>query len=566
MTLEQGNQIKHNVIEERDVYATMRDGVKIALDLFRPDTEGKFPALLSMSPYGKGSQSLEMPPQPPNSPVHINVRTTEAGDPRYFASKGYVHLIADMRGTGGSEGDYYGWMSKEEAQDGHDLVEWAAAQPWCDGNVGMVGISYFGTIQLFVAAEQPPHLKAIMPWNAVGDYYREATHHGGITQNFFYFLYQLIGAERGVSATKRDRSPEDYKQLVDRARNDPDLRMYPDLFNIVDAPGKNPGYLDILVNYTDGQFYQERSMNNKYDKVKIPSYVSSGWWAHAHMHLQGTFAHYAEIDAKKKIMIFPTTSIHPLPVEFNDEVLRWYDYWLKGIDTGIMNEPPVKIFVMGANRWRFENEWPLARTQWTKYYLNQWEGLSTEQELYSNEPDAFVQQPPIATSEINSVKYQTKPLTQDIEVTGPIALYLYASIDQDDTNFHATLLDVGDDGSVSEPTKGFLKASHRKLDEALSKPYRPYHSHLEAEPVVPGEVYEYAIELPPTSNVFKKGHRIKIDISSMDHPSKGLLLNATLGAAHHPWHVNSSKTTLHKVYRSTKYPSHLLLPVIPSES
>jgi predicted acyl esterase len=127
-------------------------------------------------------------------------------------------------------------------------------------------------------------------------------------------------------------------------------------------------------------------------------------------------------------------------------------------------------------------------------------------------------------------------------------------------------LDVGNDGSVSEPTKGFLKASHRKLDQNLSKPYRPYHPHLEAEPVVPGDVYEYAIELPPTSNVFKKGHRIKIDISSMDHPSMGRLPNAPLGAAHHPWHVGSSKTTLHKIYRNTKYQSHLLLPIIPAKS
>jgi len=566
MTLEQRNQGTHKVKEERDVYATMRDGAKLALDVFRPDAEGKFPALLAMSPYGKGCQSTEMPPQPPNSPLHLNVRSVEAGDPRYIASKGYVHLIADVRGTGGSEGEYYGWMSKQEAEDGHDLVEWAATQPWCDGNVGMVGISYYGTIQLFVAAERPPHLKAIMPWNAVGDYYREATHHGGITQNFFYFLYQKIGAERCVSATKKDRSPEEYQELVERARNDPDLRMYPDLFTIVDAPRKIPCFFDILVNYTDGPFYWERSMNNKYDKIKIPSYVSSGWWAHAHMHLQGTFAHYAEIDAKKKILIFPTTSLHPLPVQFNDEVLRWYDYWLKGIDTGIMSEPPIKIYVMGANRWRFENEWPLARTEWTKYYLNQWERLSTEPELYSEEPNSFVQQPPYVTSEINSVKYQTQPLTQDIEVTGPIAFYLYASIDQEDTNFYATLLDVGDDGSVSEPTKGFLKASHRKLDENLSKPYRPYHPHLLSEPVVPGEVYEYAIELPPTSNVFKKGHRIKLDISSMDHPSMGRLPNAPLGAAHHPWHIGSSKTTLHKIYRNTKYQSHLLLPIIPSKS
>lgn len=554
------------VREERDQMIPMRDGVKVAADIFRPDCDGRFPALLAMSPYGKGVQSLPIAAQPPGTPNYMP--PIEAGNPRYFVSRGYVHVIVDVRGTGKSEGEYRGWQSEQESRDGYDLVEWIATQPWCDGNVGMAGISYYGEIQLNVAAEQPPHLKAIMPWNAPADFYRECTHHGGIRQMFFHYLYvQRIGADRSVSVTVKDSGAEEFKRLVTEIKSDPDLMIHPEIWNFVDCPGKAPCFFDILVHPTDGPYYWERSPYKKFDRIKIPFYTRSGWWAYGHMHLIGAFSNYVGINAPKKLVIDrPVAEERPLPDDYCAEVVRWYDYWLKGIDTGIMSEPPVKLFVMGTNEWRFENEWPLARTQWTKFFLRRWGSLSSEPEPFPGKPDGFVQPSPDEGADIASVEYATSPLKADTEVTGPIAMRLYASIDEEDTNWIVSLRDVGLGGHEQEMTKGFLKASHRAMDEGKSKPWQPYHPHVKPEKVVPGKVCEYAIEVSPTSYVFKEGHRIKLVIMSMDHPKARdwKLAPATLGASHMPWHICSSKATLHKIYHDLEYPSALLLPIVQS--
>ena len=560
-----GSEPRFGMTEERDVMVPMRDGARVAVDFFRPDGDGAFPALLGMSPYGKGLQSLPIAYQPEHSPIHHT--PIEAGDPAYFTARGYVQIIADVRGTGQSEGEYLGWISPQEARDGYDLIEWMAAQPWCDGNVGMVGISYFGTVQLPVAAEQPPHLKAIMPWNAPADFYRESTHHGGILQSFFHYLYvQRICADRSTSVTVKETPPEEFKALVAELKQDPDIRINPEFFTFLDNPGKAPNFFDILAHPLDGPYYWERSPYTMYDRIKIPFYARSGWWAYAHMHLVGAFRNYLGIDAPKKLEIdAPVVEIRPLPDEYNAEVLRWYDYWLKGIDTGIMDEPPIRFWVNGLGDWRTEQEWPLARTQWTKLYLHRWQGLSFEPEEVAGKPDAFVQQPPDETDELSSVQYVSERLEEECEVTGPVACALYATIDQVDTNWFVSIRDVFPSGKEVELTKGFLKASHRALDQTRSTAYEPYHPHTDPRPVVPGEVTEYAIALSPMSNVFKAGHRIKLVISSMDHARARNydLAPESLGRTHAPWHLCSSMTTLHKVHHDLAHPSHLLLPIIP---
>jgi predicted acyl esterase len=286
------------------------------------------------------------------------------------------------------------------------------------------------------------------------------------------------------------------------------------------------------------------------------------------MHLVGAFKNYLGIDAPKKLEIdAPVVEIRPLADEYNAEVVRWYDHWLKGIDTGIMDEAPIRFWVNGAAVWRTETEWPLARTQWTKLYLQRWEGLGWEPEATPGKPDAFVQQPPDETDELKSVKYVSERLEEDLEVTGPVACTLYAAIDQADTNWFLSLRDVQPSGKEVELTKGFLKASHRALDEARSTPSEPYHPHTGTEPVVPGEIVEYAIALSPMSNVFKAGHRIKFVISCMDHARARdyELAPESLGRTHSPWHLCSSKTTLHKIHHDTARPTHLLLPVIPGQ-
>ena len=251
-----------------------------------------------------------------------------------------------------------------------------------------------------------------------------------------------------------------------------------------------------------------------------------------------------------------------------------------------MDEPPVKLWVMGANEWRYADDWPLPETKWTKYYLHSWERLRTEPFTPSSrdaykEPDAFIQMPPTQTNTIQRLRYMTEPLPEDTLVIGPIALNLYASIDQEDTNWIVILKDVGPDVSIRtaregerevpadlperELTRGWLKASHRALDPKRSKPWKPWHplTREAQKPVVPGEINEYAIEISSTANLFKKGHRICLDITSLDLPTGTAGLT---NVEYIPYHICSSNTTVHKIYHNEKYPSHLLLPIVPQNT
>lgn len=558
-----GDSALNGVRVERDVYVRARDGTRLCVDVFRPQDAGKHPALLAISPYGKWKQSSRIPPQPYQSPLYD--AGTEAGDPYFFARHGYVHIIADCRGTGVSEGKYHGWMSKQEAQDGYDLVEWAAAQPWCDGNVGMSGISYFGTVQLVVAAEQPPHLKAIMPWNAVADYYREATHHGGIFQSFFLYLYTMaVAAPAFISeALSQGKGERMRKDLL----GNKDLQMYPRLYAYALNPELNGCIFDILAQSHDSEFYWERSPYWKYAKIKIPAYCESNWWAYAHMHLFGAFWNYMGIKAPKKLRIGPpVVEERPLPADYNEEALRWYDHWLKGADNGVMDEAPVRIFVRGIDKWRREFEWPLARTKWTWLYLGAGGHLLRRQKSTKEAPDSFEQKPLVEDTSIKSLKYATPPLENDLELTGPAAAYLHAAVDQTDANWIVSLRDQKPDGSETEITKGFLKASHRALDGANSQPWEPRHPHRRSEPVTPGEIYEYAIPMAPMSNVFRRRHKITFYVSSMDHSESRdtRIAPLSMGSHHYPWHVCSSTVTVHQIFTGSNHPSRLYLPVIPA--
>jgi len=556
------SQPKYGIKVERDVNVPMRDGVHLAINVFRPDAEGKFPALLSLSPYGKEVQELPLPPQPLDKSILWD-GVIEAGDTEYIVSRGYAHIIGDLRGTGGSEGEYVGIFSKQEGEDGYDLVEWIAQQPWCDGNVGMVGYSYFGEVQLTVASEQPPHLKAIFPTGVLTDLYRALAYHGGVLCLFIYGLWDGRGGTSGlspnnaVSAMMKELPKEEFESRRQEALKNPDIRHFPNLYHLLNCPQKNPIFVDFLLNPYDGPFYRGRSNYTRFDRIKIPVYVV-GTWGHF-FGAAGHWALYSGINTPKKIMMkprgFPTRPWR----EDMDVVIRWYDHWLKGADTGIMDESPIKLFISGINQWRYEQEWPLARTQWTKFYLNSWEELSPAPELYQDEPDCFLQQPLHLSTKRDSVKYLTSPLAEDLEVTGPAALHLFASIDQDDTNWIVKLIDADENGSELSLVTGYLKASHRAVDESKSTPWQPYHSHRSSEPVVPGEIYEYAIELVPTANVFRAGHRIKLEIGSMESPRDWEMV-----MHFHP-HLCSSKTTVHKIYRDKEHQSHLLLPVIRSK-
>ncbi|MEM2454858.1 MAG: CocE/NonD family hydrolase [Candidatus Bathyarchaeia archaeon] len=552
-------ELMYEIVEERDVYVTMRDGVRLTVNVFRPKSEGKFPVLLSMGPYGKDIQDLLIPPQPLYESAFWD-GNIEAGDIEYFVPRGYVHIIADVRGTGKSEGEYT-FFSMQEGKDGYDLVEWAAQQPWSNGNVGMLGYSYYAATALKTAIHQPPSLKAIFVSHIYVDAYRDLAYHGGILGLFLYHLWYGRHAgltcgfapRNAVSEMMKVLPKEKLEQRVKGLLSNPDIRYYTMLYHLLHYPQKCPLFFDIMLNPLDGPYWRERSIYPYYDKIKVPVYIV-GKLAHearAFWHL------YMNVNSIKKLLVKPVGPEERPWREDREEALRWFDYWLKGIDTGIMRDPPIKLFVMGANEWRYLTGWPPKDIKWVKLYLRRWEWLSFAPELDQPEPDCYLYRPLWLSNKRDSVKYMTPPLPRDLEVMGPVAIYFYASIDQDDTNWIVRLCDVTPDGKDITLGKGYLKASHRAIDPEKSKPGEPYHPHTSQEPVEPGRIYEYMIALGVVVNVFKAGHRIKLEIESAESPR-----DPEMQIHFHP-HLCSSKITLHKIYRNKDYQSHVLLPIVP---
>jgi predicted acyl esterase len=570
--------------QERDVMVVMRDGIRICIDIYRPDASGKFPALLAYAPHNKDLQTPEIceasGPQPAWAPFWLGAQ--EAGDTKFLVSRGYAHVVANPRGVGKSEDYGKQWGMYGNVTDLYDLIEWLAQQPWCDGNIGMIGISAFAGAQWVAARQQPPHLKAIFPYDAMCVYEFRDMFPGGVMHPFMYLLSQL-GVEHQTRGRPGPLPPETERQLQAAMKN-PDYLMYNHLYNILTQRGQHsPGYFQTLLNPYDTEG-AVKTADTYFDKIKIPAYTGAGWYAFTYkLHLQGCQNWYIRIKVPKKILFTGPAHLDRPWHQFHHEILRWYDYWLKGIDNGIMKEPPVKMWVMGANEWYHADDWPVPETRWTKFYLQSWGRLREEPFLPSSRegieaPDAFVQMPPTQTRQIQRLRYMTDPLPEDTLVAGPIALNLYASIDQTDTNWIIILKDVGPDASERtaregemevpenlperELTRGWLKASHRATDPARSQPWKPWHyfTREAQKPVAPGEINEYNIEILATANMFQAGHRICVDITSLDIPT------GTAGftnVEYIPYHICSSQTTLHKIYHNEHYPSHLLLPVIP---
>jgi uncharacterized protein len=572
------------MIRERDVFVPMRDGAKLCVDVYRPATDEKLPALLAFAIYNKDFQGPDvaeaLPPQPAWTPLWTG--PLEAGDTHFLVSRGYVHVIGSPRGVGKSEGR----GSREF--DSYDLIEWIAAQPWCDGNVGMVGISGFGAEQFHVAKQQPPHLKAIFPFDPRGAYgvlggFREE-YPGGVIHLFRYLVghFAAMHQQRGAPATL----PEPRETYWRAAMANPDYRMYPNILNLVAQKGQHmPPYFELLIDPYDKEEVIQRSEADL-ARIKVPFYTGSGWYGYTYKtHLNGAQNYFAKINAPKKLMFTGPAHLERPFRSFHHEILKWYDHWLKGIDTGIMREPPVKFWVMGENKWRYADDWPLRETQWTKLYLRNWERLSAESFTAGSvdqftPPDAFVQMPPSQTNTIAKLRYLSEPLPDDVLIAGPSVLNLFAEIDQEDTNWIVVLKDVGPDVSVMsvregerelpqnlherEITRGWLKASHRALDPERSKPWKPWHKLTRAaqKPVTPGEITEYAIEIMATANLFRRHHRICLEIMSLDLPTG--VAGAT-NAEYVPYHICSAKTVLHKIYHDLNRPSHLLLPVISND-
>ena len=541
---------KYKVVVERHIKIPMSDGVELDADIFRPDSDEKFPAIFGFHPYNQEAQT---------GPITTNSFSTnffkhpgqeqgnayiEAGDPNAYVPRGYVYLIANIRGTGDS-GGLYPFLAPPEAQDGLEVIEWLAAQPWCDGNVGMFGVSYFAWIQFFIAALNPPHLKCFFaPWAAT-DLYRDTVYHGGILGQGFWRMW----ATGSVHNCRVQSVPQD-KKSIEQLLKDKDVTAVPELVQILKNPGAgtNPIIVDILRNAHDGPYWEQRKVN--YEAIKVPGYIGACWGIYG-LHLPGAFRSWENLNVPKKMLIGPPAYLDRPLYQLQYESLRWFDHWLKGMDTGIMDEAPIKLFVMGENEWKDAKEWPLPETRWTPFYLHD-NGLLYERQCSPDEGyDSFEDSP----WGRGYLEYCSPKLVENTEIMGPILFNLYASTTDDEVFWFISLREVDSNGNERTLTRGWLRGTHREIDPKRSKPWEPFHPHTKSDPLIPGDVYEFNIPIVPTGNLFKAGSRIKLKICCTDDPPKHPLEMVAGG------HLRRQSPSRIRIYHNADYPSHVLLPI-----
>lgn len=550
--------VPDGVTLEKNVPAPMRDRIKLALDIYRPNADkGPWPVILAYSPFQKE-------------------RFFESAKPAFYCPKGYVCVQAAERGSGFNEG-MFTFHGRTAAEDGYDIIEWIATQSWCNGNVAMMGASGYGVMQWLTAPLNPPHLKALVVLGTT-DNYRGLCYPGGVLRRPF-----VLGLVSGLTMAAIWPGPVDGKE--------PPMNVISEIFSHTE----------------DGPFWWEHGGGwRNIHKIEAPvlNMVHTPNRLHAIYHLRS----YSDIKSTKKLVITPWTNENYQPwifetTSFNKYILRWLDYWLKGIDTGIMDEPEISIYDNGTGKWRYENEFPLKRTRWTKFFLHgktakEEHGTVSIKEPEEESPDVYhnlslntaltasygLKNTLSEPEKPRNVVYISPPLEQDIKVCGPVSFILYASTTQEVTSDWSFFIKMGEmvpEGVPLNPATGSpeikpeandfwtpeevqiwswgaLKAKFRQVDENMSRPGMPWHTFQNPEDIKPGAIYEFQIEMQPVFKTFKKGCRIWLKIASDD-------------ALYSTWDTSSSyvETPLSPVkaevsiYHDPEYPSHLLLPVIP---
>jgi predicted acyl esterase len=538
---------KYKMTLEKDVDIPMRDGAKLKADVFRPEGEGHFPVLINMGIYQK--DKLWVPPhdleEKPNP--YMNWETV---NPEWWVPRGYCCVRVDERGSGKSPGQSV-LYSPQEAIDFYDAIEWAGHQPCSNGRVATIGISFFARTQWWVANLKPPSLACIVPWEGAADQYRDILYHGGIFGSGFIVGWFTTHMAHHMLGRAYDNNPDTFQDNV----------LWRFMRNSLDS----------------GMF---KSQQAQWDKIDLPMWAV-GNWSGMGLHLRGATEGYMRAASKdKKLRIHCGTHFHPFySEEGRHDQLRFFDYWLKDIDNGVMQEPPVKLAIRtghGGYHFRHENEWPIARTQWTKLYLDlsgpddaAGEGIAGT--LANAKPTATAKRTYSATSAGHisgpardaGISLVTPPLAQDTEITGPLMAKLWVSSTTEDMDLLLTLrnidpagndvLEVGQQGQPVPVAKGWLRVSHRELDPDLSLPYRPYHKHLRRLWLKPNEIVEVHVEIWPTSMVFKQGHRIRLDIQPLDG----------IGSAPYTHYHADYNVGDNTIYSGGDKESYLLLPIIP---
>ena len=588
-------QMGQAITVDFDVPARMRDGTILRANIYRPAGEGKWPVLLTRLPYGK------------DLPLGTSIM-----DPAQVARRGYVVIVQDTRGRLASEGEWAPFIN--EGLDGVDTIEWAAQLPYGDGNVGMYGTSYFGFTQWASAVYNPPALKAMVPVQTWNDPFNGLYFRGGALELGTAGHWQLM---MGLDVLIRRHRGD--KQTLGRAIYTLAKEMdalgtmgYWSLPLREFAPLKRhdvaPTFFENFNNPMDRshQMIEPVTIVGKHEQVTVPTLNAGGWYD---IFLKDTITNFTTMREhgvtpaarQSKLLIGPwshggftnpigelnfgfgsSAAFIDLQVDFVSLQVRWFDHWLKGIDTGMLKEAPIKLFVMGANVWRDEQEWPLARAVDTRYYLHSnghantlhGDGYLLASSPESDEPtsDQFDYDPgdPVITrggallmspeyrsgpydqrqveSRKDVLTYTSAELNEDLEVTGPISVHLWAISSAPDTDFVARLVDVHPDGYAQNLTDGIIRARYRNFERG------------EAPSLIePGRPYEYDIDLWATSNVFKAGHRIRVDITSSNFPRWDR--NPNTG---HAFGADSETAIAHQtILHDPEHASYITLPIVP---
>ena len=566
------------MIIERDLPIKMDDGVVLRADVYRPDTKEKVPVVMAGGPYGKGVKYQEhyKPLWDSLVKMHLDILTGsqhrwltwETVDPEIWVPWGYACVRLDSRGAGRSPG-YLDIFSPRETKDFAIAIEWAGRQRWSNGKVGLNGVSYYAINQWQVAALQPKHLTAMIPWEGAADHYRDWARHGGILSNKFMEIWY----PRQVEAVQHGnpKGPRDH-WMKTRATGPATLSQ--------EALAENRA--DTLENFRvremDDDWYRSRSPD--WSKVTVP-FLSAASWAGFGLHPRGNFEAFTQAASKEKwLECHPGRHEEWFYLEYGMQLQkRFFDYYLKGERNGWKREPRVWLNLRrpftNEVELRKEHEWPLKGTKWTKLYLRA--GGVGNLDWTAPKVNRSKTFRPLT----RGVTWMSPPLKQEIEITGPMVAKLFISSSTRDADLFVTVQafspqgrEVYFQGTVDPKTplaQGWLRASHRKLDPEKSMPWRPYHTHDDKQPLIPGRIYELDVEIWSQCIVLPKGFRLAVNVSGQDFDRPGPAVTA-YGPSHgsgpflhdhptdRPKEVFGGRTTLHT---GPKYKAHLLLPIIP---
>ncbi len=557
---------------------TMSDGTVLRADVFRPADEATHPVLMTHGPYAKGlpfqtgypwmwDRLRDAYPEVLEGSTNA-YQNWETVDPEKWVPDGYACVRVDCRGAGRSPG-YLDIFSPQETQDFYECIEWAGTQPWSNGKVGLLGISYYAINQYLVAGLQPPHLAAICPWEGAADLYRDFARHGGLLNTFVrgWTHGQVLPLQHG-----RD----------DGGRVNPntgELVTGPERLAEEDLTANRADWVGEISRRTlDDDFYRDRSAD--FSRIAVPM-LSAANWAH-HLHTRGNFEAYTQAaTAQKWLEVHGLEHFVHFYTEYGRELQkRFFDHFLRGEDAGWESQPPVVLNlrrVDGSFVRRAEQEWPLARTEWTRLYLDADASTLAGDGRGRVEFDALGE----------GVTFLAEPVKHETEITGALAAKLYVSSTTTDADIFVVMRVLDPQGndvkfvSAIDPAgvvaAGYLRASHRKLDPARTLPHRPWHTHDEAQPLKPGEVYELEVEIGPTSVIVPAGYRIGLTVLGRDFefdgdgpwpefngvPMKGNGLFLHDDRDDRPVDVFGGKTT---IVSEGHQRSFLLLPIVPSRA